>query len=292
MCKAKCKGGVRCFPHSPEARAESRASGKVWDCLTDLKVRVIAFWDGATAKAATREEAEQVLSRWHAFIQEVMLAFHKARIDRAEKRAAARELRQTLDRERNEQLEQAERERVEKGEKHWGQEVIEREKKATLDAEKAAQEVEDAEDALLDAGEDLACTLPKDFALSPYEAVRFQYAVAQVDAEDARDNYYAAKNKLKPADLKPDPKTGLPSRKQMNVMRLKRHMEATQQMEQAWNARLERTMTREQAEAARDAAAVELEAAKGRWEVAKEERHAARCAARDSSAVADLELAA
>lgn len=43
MCKEKCKGGKRCFPHCPEARAESRASGKLWDCITDLKVGVIAF---------------------------------------------------------------------------------------------------------------------------------------------------------------------------------------------------------------------------------------------------------
>ncbi|MEW1813019.1 hypothetical protein AB0284_20245 [Pseudarthrobacter phenanthrenivorans] len=148
------------------------------------------------------------------------------------------------------------------------------------------QDVEDRGDALLDAEEDLACTVPRGSVLSPYEAVRFQHALAQANAEDARDNYYAALAKQKPADMIPNPKTGLPSRKQQDLQRLKRHMEATQQMEQAWKARLEKTLTRDQAEAARDAAAADLEAAKARLEVAKEERHAARCAVRDSSAVA------
>lgn len=290
MCKHSKDGGVRCLPHCPEARAEKRASEKVWNGLTELSGKGSAFMrDEMPAKSLAA--AEHFLSRWYAHIQQVMLDFQKARMDRTAKRAALRETRQEVDRDFNEQARLTENERAEKGEKRWGQEAVDRAKESSDAVEVAVQKVEDAEEDLLDAEEDLLCTLPGEFVLSPYQAVQFQCALARVDYEDAQDLYEEARKKQKPADMKPDPKTGLPSRKQRELMRLRKNMEATKRMSDAWQTRLEKTMTQAEAEAARDTAAANLELAKAELEELKKKRHDARCAIRPSCA-SDLELAA
>ncbi|KIC68728.1 hypothetical protein [Pseudarthrobacter phenanthrenivorans] len=290
MCKRRDEGGKRCLPHSPEARAEARASGKVWDQIKALAAGASAFWR-QTPPVESRAEAEPVLSRWHAFLRDVLLPIYKARVDWIEKRAAKREVRQARDREYIEAARRADEERAQKGEKRWGDEAADRAERAAVAVEEAIQAVEDAEDALLDAEEELACTLPGDFAMTPREGVQFMLYLARAEAEGARSDYEKAKAKQKPADMTPDPKTGLPSRNRRELMRLEKHWEATRQMEQAWEARLEKTLTQEEAEAARDAAAAHLKDMEAHLEVLKEERHAARCALRESSAV-ELELAA
>lgn len=292
MCELKGEGD-RCDKHTPEARAENRASEKVDSLAGELAAGAGSF-SAELSGAKSGEDAHPALSRWGAMLQKLMVTFAKARKDLALKRVAAREVRQAHDLAFIQRLRQEEQDRMARDEKRWGEEAIARADKAAAAAEEATLAVEAAEDELLDAEENLACTLPGDLALSPYEAMQFQVGLAQADLDDAQDNYSKLYESQKPADMRPDPVTGKPSRKRQALGKAEKDRDAALRVSKAWKARLGSMMTHEEAVTLRDAAAGRLEEAQTVLAAAKKERQQARCLVRPSSAVEmnDVVLAA
>ncbi|MGO4856278.1 hypothetical protein [Arthrobacter sp. 2MCAF14] len=281
MCDLKGEGD-RCAKHSPEARAEDLASEKVQTIAGKLVAAGRAFIE--EVRTAKSGEPTPALSRWGAMLQQLMITFAKARKDLAMKRVKAREVRQAHDLAFIERLRQEEQDRVARDEKRWGEEAIARADKAAVAAEEATLAVEAAEDELLDAEEELACALPGDLALSQYEGLQFQVGLAQADLDDAQDNYAKLLEKQKPADMIPGA-DGKPSRKRQALLKAEKDRDAALRRSRSARARLDSTLTHDQAEALRDAAAGRLEEAQEVLAAAKKERQQARCLVRDSSAV-------
>lgn len=283
MCDAKDEGGDRCTRHSPAARATGRAFEKVRSVAVDLAEKSRAFRAEA-GEAKEGADAQPALSRWAAMLQALMLSFAKARKDLALKKVAARDVRQAHDLEFIQRLRQDEQDRAARDEKRWGTEAIARADRAAVAVEEATQAVEAAQDALFDAEEELACTLPGDLALPRYEALQFQCGLADADLADTQDNYDTLKVKLTAADMKPGA-DGLPSRKRQALAKAEKERDAALRVSRAWKARLDSTLTHEETVTLRDAAAGRLEDARTVLAAAKKERQQARCLVRPSSAV-------
>jgi hypothetical protein len=281
MCDLVEDGG-HCDKQSPVARAEDRASEKVQTIGGKLAAAGRSFFEAATT--AKSGEPTPALSRWGAMLQQLMITFAKARKDLALKRVKAREVRKAHDLAFIERLRQEEQDRDARDEKRWGEEAIARADKAAVAVEEAVVAVEAAEDDLLDAEEELACTLPGDLAVPRYEGVQFQVGLAQADLDDAQDNYAKLLEKQKPADMNPGA-DGKPSRKRQALAKAEKDRDAALRVSRAWKARLDSTLTHEEAESLRDAAAGRLEDAQTVLAAAKKERQQARCLVRPSSAV-------
>ncbi len=260
MCRAKSETGRRCLVHSPEGRAECRACEKLTDDFS--------AWYEATehrhaelGNSKTREESEQVLSRWRLVLPNLMRALDRIKQRVLAKRAAMAKVRAEHYAEKLATVKDAEKRAAAED--------------AIRDAEAAQLDFEAAEDAHRDARTWEIRTRPMDGYMGPAETTQWEHQMAVIDLEVARDARDQAWGRLKPIDDKLDPKTGTPTRRKLAYLSAEKDLESWIRIEAYLKGVADRTPDHDEALAALTAAEARLETALGKLEKAKAVRHSA-----------------